>query len=58
MGTITDRNHEDIIRDMDESQALNHVILAVREAIEDTRRTRKRVNRTLELMEARHFSGF
>jgi hypothetical protein len=46
-----------LLDSMNKEEATEFVLAAVKEAIEDTRRTRQRVEKTLELIAARHMSS-
>ena len=56
MEKITNQYYNDMIKDMDEDQAVDYAIAKVREAIEHTQRTNERLEKTLDLMETRHLS--
>jgi hypothetical protein len=56
MRTRNNQYYMDILKDMDEEQAVDFAIAKVREAIEDTRRTNERLEKALDLMEAIHLS--
>ena len=56
MEKITNQYYNDMIKDMDEDQAVDYAIAKVREAIEQTQRTNERLEKTLDLMETRHLS--
>jgi hypothetical protein len=56
MEKITNQYYNDMIKDMDEDQAVDYAIAKVREAIEHTQLTNERLEKTLDLMETRHLS--
>ena len=49
-----ERYYRTLLDSMNKEEALEFVLLTVKEAIEDTRQTRQRADKTLELIAARH----
>ena len=59
MPTVKDTKgmyYSNLIKDMDEHQAVNFAITKVREATDEIRKTNEHLEKALDLMEAQHLS--
>lgn len=54
MEILNDEYYRDMIRDLNEGQAIDFAMAAVKGAIDDTRKTNERVEKALDFMEARY----